>query len=91
MHTWMAVDGGPGATVCHMWCSNCGTLWEVADIDDPHRTNKYFVPGWALEADVHARPEGGLSDEPSCPPGVAHVEISASAPRPPLSTPTGLK
>jgi len=59
-HDWMAVDGGPGATVCHMWCANCGTLWAVADMQDPSRTNRYFIVGWAPETDASARPEGVL-------------------------------
>jgi hypothetical protein len=83
-HEWMAVDGGPAATVCHMWCANCGTLWEVADMQDPARTNRYFIAGWAFETDGSSRPEGGLSDEPACPPKAAHVEISVSAPPPPV-------
>ena len=83
-HDWMAVDGGPGATVCHMWCANCGTLWSVADMHEPARTNRYFIAGWAFEADGHARPEGGLPDEPACPPKVVHAEISVSAPPPPI-------
>jgi hypothetical protein len=78
-HEWMAINGGPAATVCHMWCANCGTLLVVADLNDPERTNKYFVPGWAVEADAEARPEGGLSDEPSCPPEAVHSDILASA------------
>ena len=81
-HEWMAVDGGPAATVCHMWCANCGTLWEVADMQDPARTNRYFIAVWAFETDGSSRPEGGLSDEPACPPKAAHVEISVSAPPP---------
>jgi hypothetical protein len=66
-----------------MWCANCGTLWEVADMQDPARTNRYFIAGWAFETDGSSRPEGGLSDEPACPPKAAHVEISVSAPPPP--------
>jgi hypothetical protein len=79
----MAVDGGPGATVCHMWCANCGTLWEVADMYDPSRTNKYFVAGWTLEADALARPEGGLVQEPTCPPEVTRVAMASLPPLPP--------
>lgn len=79
-HEWMAVDGGPGATACHMWCASCGTLWEVADMHDPTRTNKYFLPGLAFEKDGLSRPAGGLADEPACPPMLAHFEILVSEP-----------
>jgi hypothetical protein len=82
-HDWMAVDGGPGATVCHMWCANCGTLWAVADMQDPTRTNRYFIVGWAPETDASARPSGGFLEEPECPPRVVQAEISVSAPPPP--------
>ena len=78
-HEWMAVDGGPGATVCHMWCANCGTLWAVADMQDPARTNRYFIVGWAPERDASARPQGGLPDEPDCPPRVVHVDIGCGS------------
>ena len=81
-HEWTAVDGGPGATVCHMWCASCGTLWEVADMNDASRSNKYFVPGWAFEKDGSARPTGGLADEPDCPPRALHFEIRVSDPPP---------
>jgi hypothetical protein len=81
-HDWMAVNGGPQATVCHMWCAKCGTLWAVADPHEPERTNRYFVAGWAFEADGLARPEGGLPDEPECPPRVVRAEITVSAPPP---------
>ena len=67
-HEWMAVDGGPGATACHMWCANCGTLWEVADMHDPTRTNKYYIAGWVFEKDGLARPEGGLASASAVPP-----------------------
>lgn len=64
-HDWMAVDGGPGATVCHMWCANCGTLWEVADMDDPARTNRYFIAGWAPDSDASSRPRAASAMNPS--------------------------
>lgn len=67
-HEWRAIDGGPGATVCHLWCAKCGALWEVADPHDPTRTNAYFVVGKALEKDGQSRPRGGLSTEPDCVP-----------------------
>lgn len=81
-HEWMAVDGGPGATVCHMWCAKCGTLWSVADMNDPARTNRYFVAGWVFEADGAARPSGGFAEEPDCPPRVAAIDIAVSMPPP---------
>jgi hypothetical protein len=65
-HEWRAIDGGPAATVCHLWCARCGTLWEVADPHDPTRTNAYFVVGQALDKDGQSRPRGGLSSEPPC-------------------------
>jgi hypothetical protein len=34
----------------------------------------------AFETDGSARPQGGLSDEPACPPKALHAEISVSAP-----------
>ena len=76
----MAVDGGPGATTCHMWCANCGTLWEVADMHDSARTNKYFIPGFAFEKDGLARPKDGLVDEPDCPPSHVQLEVMVSEP-----------
>ena len=83
-HEWRAVDGGPGATVCHMWCASCGSLWEVADPHESKRTNRYFIPGWALEKDRSARPEGGFAEEPDCPPRPIHVDIVVSDPPPSL-------
>jgi hypothetical protein len=81
-HEWMAVDGGPGATICYMWCAHCGTLWRIADPHDPSRTNRYFLAGWALEKDASSRPEGGLPDEPECPPKAPRFEIMVSEPPP---------
>lgn len=82
----MVVDGGPAATVCHMWCANCGTLWAVADPHDPSRTNRYFLAGWAFETDGSARPNNGFAHEPECPPRSARAEIIVSAPPPPRTT-----
>jgi hypothetical protein len=82
-HEWRAVDGGPAATICHMWCANCGTLWAVCDPYDAARTNRYFVPGWAFEKDGSTRPHGGLTEEPDCPPGAVSVEVTVSDAPPP--------
>ena len=77
-HEWMAVNGGPEATVCHMWCAKCGTLWAVADLHDAQRTNRYYVAGWCFGADSLARPDGGFPDEPECPPRITSTEITVS-------------
>jgi hypothetical protein len=71
-HEWRAVDGGRAATVCHLWCALCGTLWEVADPDDVTRTNWYFVVGASFEQDELARPQRGLREVPPCAPRSAH-------------------
>lgn len=76
-HEWRAVDAGPQGTICHMWCANCGTLWLVADPHDPTRTNKYFVAGCTFELDR----QGGLTEEPECPPTNVAIRGSLIPPR----------
>jgi len=51
-------------------------------MNDARRTNRYDVAGWSFEAARLARPEGGLPDEPDCPPRVVTAEITVSAPPP---------